>query len=369
MLTSPTDCVRQDILRKLEDLGLQLLYLPSLTSKKPSKATPTIPILSTPLEQLRHKKRVVVIVNSSQEDLGVLSWRCICKKGGIRSGSVVDFVSNVQTRAYKAADAAGLDREAESPGIVILNPGQLLYSYKLGCAVTHTTWLAAPRPSAVHAPPKAHEVHNRIPGNATVLQHISFVFKGILGRDSFVGSRPELYIVGIGDGADNVAEYLASKPTSYKVAAFAITAPVPVSPATSRTALTERNKPFLDLLHERARAWCASEHAKGTPLANATPVDDILQAASPQSIELGLPESMREIALYPMLSAGETQFADSVMPAVTGQILDWFDQVREAGGMKHYSNERLEVDPAIEKQTLWSCADKEDPWAESENKS
>lgn len=94
------------------------------------------------------------------------------------------------------------------PGVVILNPGQTLYSYKKGCAVTLMSWDAMPRKSCVYPAPRVDDKWNRIAGNEGIAEHIEFVFERLLGDAEFVRKDAELYFVGLGDGGEELVKHL-----------------------------------------------------------------------------------------------------------------------------------------------------------------
>jgi len=199
-----TGCIRNDIITRMTDLGVPPLYLPDLTPVKPSQFSPHLAILATPAARLRQARRIFLFIGEASQDLGVLSYRIIGRRGGIAAGSVVRIVEELLRRQHVRSNK---DSD-ETPGIIILNPGQLLYSHTQGTAMTQTTWSALPRVSAAHPPPHVNKLHNRIRGNTSAAEHISFVMENVIRNPAFVGPHAELYIVAVGTGADDVLNYL-----------------------------------------------------------------------------------------------------------------------------------------------------------------
>ena len=179
-----------------------------------------------------------MLVNGIFEDLGILSYRTINTEG-INRGSAICFVkelysqfcnssnevSNTQEKNDGAVSGAlkhydltqdqtnedngnttGVD-EANRPGVIILNPGQLLYSYKQGTAMTQTSWSGKPRPSALHpASPPLPE--NHVPGNVTVQEHLQFVFDKVLANKDLVADDTMIHLVGLWNGGIELVKYL-----------------------------------------------------------------------------------------------------------------------------------------------------------------
>ena len=276
---SSVDCARAEVIKRLTALGIKPLYLPSLTPDPPASFTPTLPIACTPLDLLRRKRRIVVIINRAREDLAVLSYRALSRSGGISGGSAVSIVEELRVRAEKDAQKNRTVVEEEMPGVVILNTGQLLYSHTYRKAVTPVTWDAMPRASATHPPANVHEEWNRIEGNKNFEEHIHFVFKELLSNAQYVDSQAELYIVGLLEGGDQVVKHISDSDIHDRVAALALTAPVSVYASTSDVPLNG-NDGFLRFLSQRARAWKLSNHPLNTPETNAFSVAEITQMLS-----------------------------------------------------------------------------------------
>lgn len=203
-----TGCVRNEVINRMANIGVPPLYLPDLTSEKTPPSTPHLAILATRTAELRQKKRIVLIIGQANQDVGVLSYRVICREGGIASGSVIRFVQELLSRTASDESVAGNSSNDETPGVIVLNPGQLLYSHKHAMFMTHITWDALPRPSAAHPPPRVHQVHNHIRGSANATEHVEFAMQNIIHNREFVSPDAEIYIVGICNGGDDALKLL-----------------------------------------------------------------------------------------------------------------------------------------------------------------
>lgn len=188
-------------------LGVPTLHVPTLSPLRPSAQIPTLQILATPPELLPAKKRVIVVVNRSFEDLALWSYRVVNRAGGINAGSAVSFVKDIQARFVKQKEH---NEKTEEPGLIILNPGQLLYSYKHARAMTPISWDALPRKSAVHPAPIVHPQYNHIESNATASEHVRFIFEKLLDNPALVAPDAELYLIGLCDGGDLLLKYLST---------------------------------------------------------------------------------------------------------------------------------------------------------------
>lgn len=165
MLTS-IGCVRKIVRERLIELGLDVLRLP-IGAKQDENH---VPILVS--KNLKMKKRIVILFGERSQDLGVFSFRTI-GEDGINIGSAVNMVNAILNHS-----ATG--REEDAPGVIITNPGSLLWYRGEGRAVTDREWLHLPRASAVHEPFRIDPVKNRIPGNHDYVQHVQYMFENIM---------------------------------------------------------------------------------------------------------------------------------------------------------------------------------------------
>jgi hypothetical protein len=200
---SVKSCISNEIIDRLYKLGVEQVWLPDLNTSKPaSKTGPTMPILTTEPIKLKNAKRIVVIVNRTTEDLGIWSWKIARGDEGIEAGTILSFVKDMQARAK----ANGVD-EADI-AILMLNPGQLLYSYKHHEAMTTSSWQNMTRPSALHMAPVVDEQANRTEGNSTSEEHLRWVMKNVVDDEDWVARDAQLFFIGVGDGGMELLQML-----------------------------------------------------------------------------------------------------------------------------------------------------------------
>ncbi|KAL9082074.1 MAG: hypothetical protein Q9159_006741 [Coniocarpon cinnabarinum] len=353
-------CVRQEVTSRLISLGIPLLYLPTFTQTAPAPPEPHLPIHCTSLDLLEKKRQIVVIVNRACEDLAIHSYRVLSRSGGINKGSAVSIVQDIKSHAETVAKANGSTVEDEMPGIVILNTGQLLFSHKLGKAVTPTTWSAMPRKSAAHPPAKIDAEWNTIKGNGSFEDHIDYVFTRLLGNEQYVRADADFYIMGLCEGGDEFVRYLYRNQGRHRIAALALTAPVSIHTGDSTKFINE-NSSTIKFMSEHARAWRLSSWPVNTPEANPTSLEEMKKMMASQEnktqvdkhkIERNegkMKEEKHEIQLFPVLSGGEERNEECIITAAQKGILDWFAEVKEGGGASGYRNPKLEIREEVKK--------------------
>lgn len=180
---------------------------------------PHVPILSPSPDLLKARKRVIVIVNDTLQDLGILAYRQLQRELGINGGSVVNFVKEIIKRSAPNNSAAKdaeilkdgfkLDDDSTTPALVVLNTGQLLYSHRYDQAMTLRSWSAMPRKSIAHDMIRIHDEENRVPGHRTPEEHIKTVFDQIICNPERVAADAEVYVIAIEDGTQRVLSLIA----------------------------------------------------------------------------------------------------------------------------------------------------------------
>lgn len=229
MLTTQA-CLRGEVVERLSKIGIRQLYLPQLTTTKPKG--PHVPVLAPPLDVLRTRKRIVVIINGSLQDLGILAYRQLQRELGLNGGSVINFakemISRSGTTCSKASsstdttgntfdDGASINNDGEPPGLVVMNPGQLLYSHKYNRPMTTRSWYVLPRKSIAHDAIRIHDQENYVPRNRTSFEHVKSVFDDLLFNPTCVAPGAELYIIAIEDGATNLLDLFTDDCKYYRL--------------------------------------------------------------------------------------------------------------------------------------------------------
>ena len=155
-----------------------------------SADTNHVPILTS--SNLSTAKRIILYIGESSQDLGVFAYRIIGQES-IASGSAIDFVQGIQSCP-------------DQPGLIIANPGQLIWHRRGKQSMTYPTWYALPRKNAVSGPMRLDETKNRVPKNESLPQHIKYMFEEVLRR--LADRQAKVHVIGIGDGAVEMVTYL-----------------------------------------------------------------------------------------------------------------------------------------------------------------
>ncbi|KAB2580655.1 hypothetical protein DBV05_g1023 [Lasiodiplodia theobromae] len=357
-------CINDEVARRMTALGMPPLYLPQQTSEKPH-GEPNVPIFVTKKEDMSKQKRITVVINEDCQDLGLLAYRIVSKELGLEAGSVVSLAKALVSCEPTEVPALPTQGSAENekhdlkesliskpgaqngpelpiasktpvtstesvpfkvpenwqaPGLVVLNPGQLVYSYHLDKAVSNQSWDSQPRKSAVHPVPKIHPVHNRINGHSTVAEHIKSTFETILNNPNWVAPDAKFDMIGIGNGGNALLQVLNEEWPKYehRVAAIALTDPTPIQEVFT-------NQKFVNFLRDRARALVPSSEPFSTPLAVPSTTSSPLPAHS----------SDWGFHYYPILSSGERVFGEIILPIACRAVLAWFDAVAAAANYRN----------------------------------
>ncbi|KAF2488852.1 hypothetical protein BU16DRAFT_567819 [Lophium mytilinum] len=367
-------CTRAEVYFRLEALGIMRFYLPTFSEVPPDRteSIPHLAILATRFDILKTRKRVIVVVNDSKQDLGILAYRLLHRSAGIDGGSVANFVKEMRHRSFGdtyqdhsaddidsrpglGADIPVLDklkvaltkashevdvlkkRPATSsqpsadvlsqatykaaelsqqladmygggpPGVIVLNTGQLYFSYERNEAMTMTSWEALPRKSRISGSRSIADA-NRVGGNETPKAHIEWVFKHIINSGEYVHPKAEVYVVGIESGAKDLLMLMNRKedvgdtlfpfsspekgafsrplfPSQIKAMAF-------IQPGT--TADEIEHAPLANFLRHRTRAWVKPENDEpaNIPVSKPTKFDGAwAQTEEGEPIDTAKPES------------------------------------------------------------------------------
>ncbi len=145
-----------------------------LSTEKPPADTPFTTIYVTQPNILKQKKDVIVVIQEQTQDKGIWAYRLLMRlpDGGVEVGSAVGLVKKLQKLPFDGvpdkldapaknsfdSGATKVEDASSTPGVIILNPGQLLYSSIFHECMSLKTWQARPKDLAFGPPYKINEV-------------------------------------------------------------------------------------------------------------------------------------------------------------------------------------------------------------------
>ncbi|KAK0362399.1 hypothetical protein LTR59_008866 [Friedmanniomyces endolithicus] len=385
------ECARKEILERLSELGVKPLFVYGQKFTQVKPGVPYVSILATNLAVLKKKKDVLVIVNEHKQDLGIWAYRLLLWQAGIEGGSAVGMVKKLKAWQSMSANDSSVSIEAaelvmkklklagnneentnasaNTPGVIILNPGQLRYSHKEHRGMSQDTWLARPKTWAMGESLVIHEVHNRVPGHENPEAHIRSVLEHVV--PVITSENVRLYFVGLSDGGENLLKYLDDKlfsdheaPIGANLEGVALIQPTHLPYQLKSVSLGHF------LASPGARSWVSSDKPKGELLiVPSSPITHFTSGASSMIAEAGTTGGRKDSGSdtstsTPIPIPGARTRADSIQPSrVVGPEVNPSVQSRISD-----SNTLVGDSPALEHsmQSLpsdsWSL-DQRGPWA------
>ncbi|KAJ5094486.1 hypothetical protein N7456_010347 [Penicillium angulare] len=236
------DCIREIVLARLGDAGLDILPLPLDTKLDEAH----VPILVS--KDFQNKPRIVLFLGEPSQDLGIFAYRAIHE--GISFGSAVNLAKAV------LAD--------EKAGLIIGNTGQLIWHNESERAVSHQTWQAIPRPYANWGQATT-SLRNKIPANHGWDQHVQYIFEKVLWPK--VGKRTSIDIIGMSEGGHAAIKYLQKDWHVWKpyISGMALADPQQTTYSDIDMGMLTDPQSFTSFLASRCRAYILSADPVGTP--------------------------------------------------------------------------------------------------------
>ncbi|KAK8067969.1 hypothetical protein PG996_007081 [Apiospora saccharicola] len=301
------EACEKEVHSRLEALGLKKVLLPLGTT---TSSEPHVPIFAS--ADLTTKSRVILIFGETFQDLGILAHRVLSGPGGVNRGSLVSVVRTLQKQKSGPEDDS-------TPGIILANTGQLIWSPELRRALCQVAAEGAPMPSAVHGGMLITDGKNRVPENRTAKDHVRYVFEKVV--PAYIRANAALEIIGLGDGADVVMDYLDWGVTwgrlQGRIRCFAILGgfkPVDEMQCDS----------FKMFLREKACAWVLASDPLGTLISG--------------------PDGNPHTTTFtrhgcPVYSGGEACYIECLLIKARVAVLDWLQAVAlTPKGSAHYMN-------------------------------
>lgn len=191
------------------------LRLPLTSSPK----EPHVPILVS--SNLSTAKRIIVVLGEPIQDLGIWAYRSVGMEG-INAGSAVSLAQEILHPQKKQDDHQQQEAPASNgkpqhvtsdTALILANTGQLIWHCGGRRAITHASWMALPRRSAVDQP-YTMTSRNTIPENTNWQEHVECVFEDVLAaRGRLVREDAKIDVIGVTEGGLGAVRYLASNCT------------------------------------------------------------------------------------------------------------------------------------------------------------
>ncbi|KAK2734263.1 hypothetical protein FQN57_001724 [Myotisia sp. PD_48] len=309
-------CIRQIVLSRLQNLGLSSFNLPVGTAN----SSPHVPILISP--SIYTDQRVIVVLGEPVQDLGIWSYRTV-SEDGINVGSAVNFAAAALRQGFRTngdddsnTPAVNSVEEPSQPsrGLILTNPGQLVWYCGGERAISLPTWLALPRKYAVE-PPMKMGFQNKIPGSETWQNHITYVFDEVLA--TLKSRETKIEIIGISEGGLAAVRYLSEHWQSWQKH---ISSMVLINPLHDINHLHPVE--FAQFISRRCRAYLISDKESNLII--------------PGRYGFGCN----------CYSSGESQNVEGIMPRIAGSVLQYLDTMD--ANPKLEEKELLTVEPGLE---------------------
>ncbi|KAI1104532.1 Arb2 domain-containing protein [Jackrogersella minutella] len=312
------------IWERLKKLGLKKELLPTGTT---DTTKPHVPIYVS--RDLISKSRVVVIFGESSQDLGILAHRVVGGPGGVNKGSMVSIVSGLQQQSCSLTDMS-------SPGIILANMGELLWWPEGNRTLSRTAFDAMPMRSAVENG-NLISGENEIPGNKDPKEHIHYIFNTVIPH--LVTENARIDIIGVGDGADLVEQYLDK-----------LTLNDEWKKRINCLALVGGMQAVWELQNE----WFVEKFLRNKARAYATSLE-------PAGMVISGPDGNPKTTTFtqqgcPVFSSGENNYAEMTLVSAGDIVLDWLQEVALTPEGEEYENPKYHVDfsdPVFEDDPGW----------------
>ncbi|KAG6113349.1 hypothetical protein E4U14_001748 [Claviceps sp. LM454 group G7] len=278
--------VRDIIHQRLQSEGLEKRQLP--LGAEPHE--PHVSIFASP--NLSSKTRVVVIFGEPAHYFGTVAGRVTHGVGGIDKGSMVSVVRELHNHVSSKEDPS-------PPGIVIANPAESHWWPEGQRCLTVEDSAAIPLPSLVHIARRWCPDRDRVPGNRSAEEHVSYVFDELLRGE--LREDAKLSIVAVGQSCELLTTFLDDAENRNRWLGR-LDGMILLGTVYPVETLNDDLKSFLA---ERSRAYILSSEPVNTPLAPPTgnPHAGIPALGSPcySSAELLYTEKILISALQPAL--------------------------------------------------------------------
>lgn len=269
-------------------MGLEVLRLPIGAQEHENH----VPIYVS--EGIQSKRRVIILFGERNQELGIFSYRCIGEKG-VRTGSAQEMVEAIlnEPNSTNSTD--------QHPGIIITNPGQLIW-YRAGSrAIGDYEYLNLPRESAVHEPFRIDPIKNRAQGNGDFESHVQYVFENVM--TGIVHPEAKFDIIGLEYTGNAAITHLATHWDTWSDRVNGICLGNPQFTREELLILPEVSEEFMTFLSKRVRAYFVSDK----------PIEAILPGRDRHGCNC--------------YASGEEFYEEGILVKAWRSMLDWFTMV------------------------------------------
>jgi hypothetical protein len=324
--------VRKEVHRILTAYDVNTWYMwegkkhSNVTRAKPKQ--PSVCFLSSPSFSQDEEKELYLVVGDSKQDLGILSRQTITNEGGLYAGSVLGLIAALRGKHMPDMVEKSDVAESNLPAMVVCNPGELIWSNINQECTSAATWYDQKRETGFDDQYHATDKHNRIRAHENPERHVEFCLRAYLM--TVAGPKTRVNIITIGDGSANVLAYLnavyAKEEDKGKIANIKIDIAM-VAPTHNDDVVTD---PALkQFLAKHGRIWESHSLPKGTLLADVAPdVADSGEGIDELSVTLAQ-VSLGETSICQKFSAGVEDTSDMIFPKVMGDVLQFFEGMRD----------------------------------------
>lgn len=236
---------------------------------------------------------MLILFGARDRELGILSHRVIGEEG-VKIGSIQDLVKAAVTRSAGIA-------EDDVPGIIVANPGQLIWYRGGGRAVGYSEYYSLPRQTAVHEAFRIDPIRNRVPDNTNYAEHVRYILETVIPRMTQANAKFD--IIGLEYTGDAAVQFLAERWDTWSGRVNGICLGNPQFKQKELVGSNKNNKEFRNFLARRTRAYFVADELVETPL--------------PESDELGCNR----------YASGEHLYEEGILVRSWRSMLDWFNMI------------------------------------------
>ncbi|KAF2162997.1 hypothetical protein M409DRAFT_26445 [Zasmidium cellare ATCC 36951] len=205
------EAVREIIASTLAKYDIVPVHVVGTQTYMNKPEAPHVTLLATAIGKLAEKKDVIVVIGeagggSSGQDAGIWAYRSLMREGGLEKGSAVGLTEMLRKMGKELKVEGDEEGKKAEAGVVILNPGALLYSHKEKKAMTQTSWMGRQKKDSLTAGYEVDEKWNKVAMHTTATEHIKTVLAHVLPKH--LNKKARVHILCVGESAKDTIDYL-----------------------------------------------------------------------------------------------------------------------------------------------------------------